>query len=222
VYGVLTYSYTSSAASPCPARRNPDGLHRGQQAIRVAVHDDGVQVGSSCSHSPAAPSLHQPEVEERDLAVDAEAVVARVRVAVERAEVVHGVLREPPDALARVLLGGGRSGGQELGEPDALHPLGGEHAFACWWPRRRSGCARTGDRAKCCGELALVGGLEAVVELVAHAVAQLVDQALGVEALQRERPDQPVQPLGVVEVGLDGVADARGTAPSPPRRGRRV
>ena len=49
----------------------------------------------------------------------------------------------------------------------------------------------------------------AVVELVAHAGAQLVDQALGVETLEGERGDQAVQRLGVVEVGVDRVADAR-------------
>ena len=59
------------------------------------------------------------------------------------------------------------------------------------------------------GELGLVGRLERVVELLAHAVAQLVDQALGVETLQDERGAQSVQRLGVVEVGLDRVADAR-------------
>ena len=59
------------------------------------------------------------------------------------------------------------------------------------------------------GELRLVGRLELVVELVAHPCAQLVDQALGVESLEDERGAQSIERLGVVEVGLDRLGDAR-------------
>ena len=66
-----------------------------------------------------------------------------------------------------------------------------------------------GCSAKLLGELRLVGGLELVVELVAHAVAQLVDQTLGVETLEDECRAESVEGLGVVEVGVDRRRDAR-------------
>jgi hypothetical protein len=52
-------------------------------------------------------------------------------------------------------------------------------------------------------ELGLVGGLQLVVELFAHATAQLVDQPLRVEALEHERSAESIEGLGIVEVGID-------------------
>ena len=49
----------------------------------------------------------------------------------------------------------------------------------------------------------------AVVELVGHPRAQLVDDALDVHALEGERGEKAVELLGVVEVALDGLVDAR-------------
>ena len=58
-------------------------------------------------------------------------------------------------------------------------------------------------------KLRLAAGLEAVVELVGHARPQLVDQRLHVHVLEGEGGEQAVEHLGVVEVALDGLVDAR-------------
>ncbi len=58
------------------------------------------------------------------------------------------------------------------------------------------------------GELGDVGGLPAVVELLAHAQAQLVDEGAGVEAVEGQRREHRVHHLGGVEVLLDRLGDA--------------
>ena len=58
------------------------------------------------------------------------------------------------------------------------------------------------------GELGDVGGLAAVVELLADSHAQLVDERPGVEAVERQRREHRVHHLGGVEVLLDGLGDA--------------
>ena len=56
-------------------------------------------------------------------------------------------------------------------------------------------------------ELGLVRRFDPVVEFVAHPVAQLVDDGPNVQSLQRERREQAVEDLDVVEVGADGAVD---------------
>ena len=99
-------------------------------------------------------------------------------------------------------------GGQEVGPRAPLDPVRGEH------PLRRAGLDHRGHGDErvagvALDELRLVGGLDAVVELVAHAHPQLVHERVHVEPLEREGREQAVQDLGVVEVGEDGGVDAR-------------
>ena len=59
------------------------------------------------------------------------------------------------------------------------------------------------------GELRDVRGLEAVVQLFAHACPEFVDQPLRVEALEHHRREHRIHDLGGVEVALDGLVHAR-------------
>ncbi len=58
-------------------------------------------------------------------------------------------------------------------------------------------------------ELGEVARLDRVVEFLAHAVAQLVDEALRVEALEHHRGEHRVHHFGGVEVALDRLVDSR-------------
>ena len=117
------------------------------------------------------------------------------------------MLAEAPDDLARSLLrlGGGR--GDELVPRHPVDPLRGQHAFRRQL-RHQLGDAHPRVAGEVLGELGQVLRLAPVVELLAHAGPQLVDEPPGVEALQRQRREHRVHHLGPVEVLLDGVADA--------------
>ena len=63
------------------------------------------------------------------------------------------------------------------------------------------------------GEPHLRRRFEAVVELVGHPGAELVDEGMGVEAGQRQTGGQGVEPVGLVEIVGDGAIHSRGTGP---------
>ena len=84
-------------AGPEEARR----LHRHDQLLGIAVHDDRVERRAERVPLARRPALHEAVVEERDAAVVVELVVARVRVAVEHPAPQDGVLGEPPQDLRR-------------------------------------------------------------------------------------------------------------------------
>ena len=69
------------------ARLEESGLlHGGDEAVGVAVHDDGIEARLEPLPLARLPPLDETEVEERDAAVVVEAVVPRVGVAVEGAQ----------------------------------------------------------------------------------------------------------------------------------------
>ena len=131
-----------------------------------------------------------------------------MRVAVEHAVAVHRALSEPEEHLRGALLRLRVGSRLELGPGQTVRPFGDEHSL-----RRQLGHdlrdANEGMTAVPAPERLLVRGLDAVVELVVHASPQLVDQRLDVEPLQRERGEQVVEHLGVVEIGSDRAIDAR-------------
>ena len=137
-----------------------------------------------------------------------EPVVAGVGVAVEHAVAMHGPLREPEEHLGSALAGGYIGARLELGPGPTVGPLRRQHALGRQLSDDR-GDAHERMALIATHELGLVRGLDAVVELVAHPRTQLVDETLHVEALQRERREQSVEHLGVVEVGPDRTVDAR-------------
>ena len=182
-------------------------LHRRDQLIGIAVHDDRIERRTQRLPLAGRPALHEAVVEERDAAVVVELVVARVRVAVEHPAPQHGVLGEPPQDFGGALLRGVGLRRAELLERHAVDPLGGEQTFG----RQLRDETRDADPRVAgvqLGELDDVACLELVVELLAHARPQLVDERLGVEALQHHRREHRVHHLGGVEIGLDRGADA--------------
>ena len=137
-----------------------------------------------------------------------ELVVAGVWVAVEHPAPQDRVLGEPPEDLGGALLGRVRPGGAELFERHAVDPLGGEQALRRQLrDEARDSHPRVSGVQRC--ELGDVACLELVVELLAHARPELVDERLGVETLQHHHREHRVHHLGGVEVGLDGLTDAR-------------
>ena len=94
---------------PVPCGEEPGCLHRLDQSLGSRWTTIGVEARLELLPLAGLPSLDETEVEERDAAVTVEAVVARMRVAVEGAEAVHGVLGEAPDHLSGTLLGLGEA-----------------------------------------------------------------------------------------------------------------
>ncbi len=183
------------------------GLHRRDQRLRVAVDHDGVERRLEPLPLAVLPTLDEPEVEERHAAVAMEAVVPRVRVAVEHADAVDGVLGEAPDHLGGALLRRHRSRLHELIPGQPVDPLRREYL------RRRQLRGQGRDAhprmpGEAAGELGDVGRLAAVVEFLAHAHTQLVDEGPGVEAVERQRREHRVHHLGGVEVFLDRLGNA--------------
>ena len=129
--------------------------------LGIAVYNDGVEARDELLPLAGCPSLHQPEVEERDISVAGEPVVAGVGVAVERTDAMHGVLREAPDgSRRRAGARGDAAVSQELGPRQTRRPTRWSAHASCWSPGRRQGCDTKGWSAKCVGELRLVGCLE--------------------------------------------------------------
>ena len=192
-----------------PSARKPDVLHRRHEPLGVAVHDDRVEARLEPLPLAGLPPLDEPEVEERHAAVVVEAVVAGVRVAVERAEALDRVLAEAPDHLAGALLGLRASAAATNWSHDipSIHSVVSTRSVDS--SGTSSGMRTHGWPAKWRGELGDVARLEAVVELLAHPGAQLVDEPAGVEAVERHRREHVVHHLGAVEVLLDRLADAR-------------
>ena len=183
-------------------------LHRRDQLIGIAVDDDRLERRAQRFPLPRCPALHEAVVEERDAAVVVELVVAGVWIAVEHPAPQHGVLGEPPEDLGGALLGGVRPRRPELLERHAVDPFGGQQALRRQL-RDEAGHAHPRVTGVQLGELDDVARLELVVELLAHARPQLVDERLGVEPLEHHRREHRVHHLGGVEVGLDRGADAR-------------
>jgi hypothetical protein len=136
-----------------------------------------------------------------------ESEVAGMRVAVEHPGPVHRALGEPEQDLGGTAPQFGVAGLDEVGEPGAVRPLGGEDPPGRQLRHHRrdpdEGVARVAH-----GELVLAGGLDAVVELFEQSTPELVDDGAGVEAVERERRRHAVQQLGVAEVAADGDVDA--------------
>ena len=59
------------------------------------------------------------------------------------------------------------------------------------------------------GEGALPLGLQRIVELLAEALLDLLEDALRLEAPRAQRAEHPLEHAGVVEIALDGAGDAR-------------
>ena len=148
---------------------------------------------------------HEAEVDERDAPVAVEQVVARMRIAVERAHPVQAAEHEPEQPLAGevALL---------LVPPEHVAPrragdqLAGQHASR----RQSRQDGRHMDERVAAVELdetRLVGGLPAVVELLGDPLLDLGDQLRGVEpaeSLAQQRAEQ----IRVGEIGFDGFGDA--------------
>ena len=187
--------------------KEPHLDHRAHAPLGIAG-DDRVEARRQPFPLARRPSLHEAEVEERDRAVGVEAVVARMRVAVEHAVAVHRALREPEEHLGGALLR------RRVGAATRTRPTSRPSAHSVTSTRCVDssvddlGDANEGMTAVPAPERLLVRGLDAVVELVVHARPQLVDQRLDVEPLQRERGEEVVEHLGVVEIGSDRAIDA--------------
>ncbi len=93
----------------------------------------------------------------------------------------------------------------DLGQRDAVDPLGHQHLLALVHHRRD-------DHVRVVRELLRVGalrlGLQPVVQLLRDAVPQLRDQRLDVHA-RDERTQQPGEPAQLAEVGEQGLTRAR-------------
>ena len=133
-------------------------------------------------------------------------VVAGVRVGVEVLQLVDRAEVEAEHDLGEAVA---LLGVQLLHvlESDALDVLGDEHPAA---REPRDDVGHADERMAAVGprEAALVLGLVLVVELLQHALAQLVRDRLGVEP-RRERLGEPQDHAGVREVGPDRRVDAR-------------
>ncbi len=147
-------------------------------------------------------SLHQAEVEERHPPSPLEQVVAGVRVSVEGLEAVQAAEHEAVDGLGGqvLLLLGPR---QHLVEACADGQLGGQH------PAAAEGIDHPGDPDErvalvAGGEQTLVLGLVEVVQLLDHALADLLHQRLRVEAPEQHAQDVAKQ-VGIGQVGGDGL-----------------
>ncbi len=143
-----------------------------------------------------------------------------MRIAVEAPLAEDGRLREAEDGLAGAVTGGLRGRGQELVEGHAPHPGAREHA-----PRREGGhdvgYGDEGMTTVTVGEVLLVGRFDAVVELVGHAVAQLLGQRVDVDAAQRHRREEGPQPPRHPRGRPRSRRRPRGIGPSRRRRSRR-
>ena len=131
-------------------------------------------------HLFAAEALDAPEIQEAHAPVLVEDVVAGVRVGVEQAEAFVGAVDEAPDRL-RPLVAQLLPGGEGIAPGPAPHELLGQHATGAqltdhiWNVDERMS-------AVVLGKLGLVGRLEAVVELLGDARADLTRRAAQVKA----------------------------------------
>ena len=193
--------------------RRVEGRGVGQVAERrhAAVHGRGVAGAGGASDRLLARQVagvdhaHEPEVEEADAAVAEQQVVARVRVAGGAAEVVQGAEEEAVDDLAEaVALGGAQL--LDLLEARALEQLGDEHAAA-----RQVGVHGRDMRERVpapgARDGAMVRGLDLVVELLGHALAQLGGQRPHVQP-RRQALDERQQQPQVAQVDLDRLGHA--------------
>ncbi|MEZ5239355.1 MAG: hypothetical protein R2716_10565 [Microthrixaceae bacterium] len=157
-------------------------------------------------HLGVVEPLAEPEVEERDLSPGAEQVVARVRVAVERAQRVDRPEHEAVEGLGRELALVVRPR-EDLGEPGAARVVRGQHPLGAQLLVDR-GHVDEGVSLVGPGEQELVVGLAAVVELLEQALAQLLDDGLGIEAREQQAQHREQQ-VGVREVRPDRIRHAR-------------
>ena len=157
-------------------------------------------------HGSVVEVLDEPEVEEGDLPAGPEHVVARVRVAVERVEPVQAPEHEAEDRLrGQVLL--------RLAPREQLIPSGpGRQSVVSTRPVdiRADDGGDVDERMAVVevGEGTLVGGLDAVVELLADPGLDLGHHRCRVEALE-ELAHHRAQQIGVGQIGADGVRDPR-------------
>ena len=148
-------------------------------------------------------------VEERDPnvlgVVEVEDVIARVRVAVERAEAVERSKDEPEDGLGCTVADG-------LGLFHQIGPRTADHEIGRDDTRRAEVCmdARNVNEGMVgveVGELLLIFRLTGVVELLGEAFLDFGDQLIGFECLESECENCAEQ-VGVFQVGRNRIGDA--------------
>ena len=151
------------------------------------------------------------------MAARPEQVVAGMRIAVERVELVDAAEHEPVDRLAREVALGLRPA-LDLGEPRADRQLGREHASRSTARRSRAGTEMNGWPANASAKKRWFAASLPVVELLGEPLAQLVDERSGIEA--GEHHPEHAGTAGRCSRGRRGSRRRRpGTAPSPrPRR----
>ena len=185
--------------------QEPGVLHGAAEGLGLVVHAQAAGHLHQRLQLGQREVLDQAEIEEGDPAAAVEQVVARVRVAVERMCLVQAPEHEPVDRFrGQVALLLGPAG--QLGEAGPVGQLARHHQPA----RQLVDDPRDVDRRVTVvvgGQQPLVGRLPAVVELLQHAVPQLVDERVDVLA-GRGDAEQPAQQGDVVEVGRHGLGDA--------------
>jgi len=187
-------------------RQDPEPLDDGTEACDVVFEDHGADHVLEVRDLGRREPLAQPEVQEGDAAAPVEDVVARVRVPVERLELVDAAEREAIEALGcELALVVGPA--DDLGERGTLHQLGGEHPGGGQLVEHRRHC----DERMVPVELdedALVIGLDPVVQLLDEPFPQLRDDGRRVQSGE-QHPEHLEQQVGALQVRGDGLVDAR-------------
>jgi hypothetical protein len=149
--------------------------------------------------------LDEAEVEERDPAAAVEQVVARVRVAVEGADLIQAAEDEAVDRFGgQVAFLLGPAG--EFGEAGPAGQLAGHH-LAGGQLADDPGDMDGGMAVVAGGQETLVGGLAAVVKFLQDPVPQFGYQRVDVLG-RRGDAQHPAEQRDVAQVGRDGLGDA--------------